>query len=156
MKIRRAEKKDAKEVLSLLSQVLEVHAKLRPDLFISGSTKYREDELVDIFLDDKRPIYVAEVDGHVAGYAFVILRDNPKTNNTHPNKECYIDDICVDEKMRGKHIAKSLFLHVKEEAARLGCDVITLNVWADNEPAETFYRNMGMRPRKTFMEMAVQ
>ena len=38
--VRRAEIKDIDKVSMLLSEVLELHAKLRPDIFISGTTKY--------------------------------------------------------------------------------------------------------------------
>ena len=37
MEIRRAKKEDIARLLDLLSQVLEIHAKLRPDLFMSGT-----------------------------------------------------------------------------------------------------------------------
>ena len=37
MNIRKAESKDIDKILDLLSQVLEVHAKIRPDIFVSGS-----------------------------------------------------------------------------------------------------------------------
>ena len=38
--IRRARINDTEAVMKLLSEVLELHAALRPDIFISGSTKY--------------------------------------------------------------------------------------------------------------------
>ena len=44
MTIRKAENKDTAKVLDLLHQVLEVHADLRPDLFLSGTTKYTDEE----------------------------------------------------------------------------------------------------------------
>ena len=34
MKIRKAEKKDIPRILALLGQVLQIHAELRPDIFI--------------------------------------------------------------------------------------------------------------------------
>ena len=39
IEIRRAEEKDIKKVMDLLSQVLEIHAKIRPDIFVSGKTR---------------------------------------------------------------------------------------------------------------------
>ena len=42
MKIRKAQIKDIGRIIELLSQVLELHAKLRPDIFVSGTTKYTE------------------------------------------------------------------------------------------------------------------
>ena len=59
MTIRKAEPKDTAKVLDLLHQVLEVHAGLRPDLFISGTTKYTDEELHAIFADETTPVYVA-------------------------------------------------------------------------------------------------
>lgn len=40
MNIRRAEKKDIDRINELLGQVLEIHAQIRPDIFIPGTTKY--------------------------------------------------------------------------------------------------------------------
>ena len=34
-----------------------------------------------------------------------------------------------------------------------GCNNITLNVWEGNDPALSFYRNMGMKVQKTTMEI---
>lgn len=45
MKIRKAEKKDIPRILTLLGQVLQIHAEIRPDIFISGTTKYTSCEL---------------------------------------------------------------------------------------------------------------
>ena len=64
----------------------------------------------------------------------------------------YIDDICVDENARGKHIGKALFEFVHDYARSIGCNNITLNVWEDNDAALCFYRDMGMHVQKTTME----
>ena len=48
IEIRRAEEKDIKKVMDLLSQVLEIHAKIRPDVFVSGTTKYRCRTVTDV------------------------------------------------------------------------------------------------------------
>ena len=45
MKIRRAEEKDIPNMMELLGQVLQIHAEIRPDIFIPGTTKYTVDEL---------------------------------------------------------------------------------------------------------------
>ncbi len=39
IEIRRAKEKDIKKVMDLLSQVLEIHAKIRTDIFVSGKTR---------------------------------------------------------------------------------------------------------------------
>ena len=40
MKIRKAEEKDIPRIMELLGQVLQIHAEIRPDVFIPGTTKY--------------------------------------------------------------------------------------------------------------------
>ena len=43
--IRKAEEKDIPRMMELLGQVLQIHADIRPDIFIPGTTKYSTDEL---------------------------------------------------------------------------------------------------------------
>lgn len=156
MTIRCAEKKDIPRVLALLEQVLKIHADLRPDLFIHGTTKYTDAELLSIFADDKTPVFVAADENDVVlGYAFCVLKHFPKTNNTNEYTSLYIDDLCVDEAARGQHIGEALFHYVKDEAARRGCFDVTLNVWAGNDGAYRFYEKMGLVPKKTEMEIVI-
>ena len=44
MTIRKAEEKDILRIIELLGQVLQIHADIRPDIFIPGTTKYTNDE----------------------------------------------------------------------------------------------------------------
>ncbi len=156
MNIRRAVKKDISDVLRLLSQVLEVHARLRPDLFMSGTTKYSAEELEEMFRDDTRPVFVAvDENDKVMGYLFCQIQEPPFTSTMVPRRLLFLDDLCVDEASRGQHIATSLFEFVKEEAKRLGCYEITLNVWEGNDDALRFYEAMGMKPKETQMEYIV-
>ena len=59
MIIRKAEEKDIPRILELLKQVLQVHADIRPDIFIPGTTKYTIDELAELLKNKEKPIYVA-------------------------------------------------------------------------------------------------
>lgn len=156
MNIRRAMEKDADGVLTLLSQVLELHAKLRPDIFISGTTKYNREELLEIFNDKKMRVYVAADDNDdVCGYAVCVIKEQPFCNNMIPFTTLYVDDLCVDEKIRGQHVGRELFEYVKNEAKALGCYEVTLNVWEGNDSARAFYEKMGMRPKETQMEIVL-
>lgn len=53
------------------------------------------------------------------------------STNMVPFKSLFIDDLCVDQHARGQHIGESLFEYVKNEAKRMGCYEVTLNVWAE-------------------------
>ena len=59
MKIRKAEEKDIPRLLALLGQVLQIHAEIRPDIFISGTTKYTVGQLAELLKQEDKPIYVA-------------------------------------------------------------------------------------------------
>ena len=156
MTIRTATKADTEGILTLLSQVLEIHAEIRPDIFISGTTKYTREELEEILADESRPVYVAtEDDNKVSGYAFCVLKSVDFATTMHPCKTLFIDDFCVDGSARGRGIGKALFDYAKERAKELGCRDITLAVWEGNSGAREFYCKMGMTPRETIMEIKV-
>ena len=143
MMIRDAKEKDIPRILKLLEQVLQIHADIRPDIFIPGTTKYTIDELREILKNKEKPIFVAVDEADVCvGYA----------NNMVPFKSLYIDDLCVDQEVRGQHIGESLFEYVKNEAKQRGCYEVTLNVWTGNTSAEKFYEKMGMRTKERQME----
>ena len=153
MKIRKAEEKDIPRLLALLEQVLQIHAEIRPDIFISGTTKYTVGQLAELLKQEDKPIYVAvDEDDVCRGYAFCQLKEQPFSTNMVPFKSLFIDDLCVDRQARGQHIGESLFEYVKQQAKELGCYEVTLNVWAGNTPAEHFYEKMGMKTKERQME----
>ena len=153
LNIRKAGNEDTEAVLNLLSQVLEVHAVIRPDLFISGTRKYSEQELHEIFADEDRPVFVAEdEEGKVLGYCFCIMQRVDHSRNMRDSLTLYIDDLCVDEHARGQHVGRALCDFVTEWAREQGCYDVTLNVWEGNDRALAFYRKMGFGVRKTMME----
>lgn len=157
MKIRKAIEKDIPKISDLLSQVLEIHAQIRPDIFIPSTTKYTHDELAEMFKDDKKPIFVAvNEEDEVIGYTFCVLKEQPFSNNMIPFQSMYIDDLCVDKNARGMHIGQALFEYVKQEARERGCYEITLNVWEGNDSAKYFYEKMGLTPQKTQMEYTLK
>lgn len=152
MLIRRAEEGDIQRLHELLYQVNLIHHNGRPDLFRYGTRKYNDEELREIIADEMRPILVAVEDDRVAGYAFCmyqqILDDHIRTDI----KTLYIDDLCVDEAMRGHHIGSRLYEAVLQMARDTGCYNVTLNVWCLNESAMKFYERCGMKPQKIGME----
>lgn len=149
--IRPANKNDIKRIIELLHQVNMVHHVLRPDLFKPYTTKYDEQELESLLNDESKPIFVYD-DGEVRGYAFCQVSEVKGHQLLEDVKTLYIDDICVDEQARGKHVGKSLYEYVRDYARSIGCHHITLNVWEGNDAALSFYRNMGMQVQKTTME----
>ena len=149
--IRTANTSDLKRIIELLHQVNMVHHVIRPDLFKPYTTKYNEQELEGLLSDESKPIFVYD-DGVVRGYAFCQISEVKDNQLLQDVKTLYIDDICVDENARGKHVGKALYEYVRDYARSIGCYHITLNVWEGNAAALSFYRNMGMKVQKTTME----
>ena len=153
MNIRKAEEKDIPRIIELLGQVLQIHADIRPDVFIPGTTKYTVDELAEFLKNEGKPIYVAvNEDDECLGYAFCQLKEQPFSNNMVPFRSLFIDDLCVDKAARGQHIGEELFEYVKQQAKKMGCYEVTLNVWSGNTHAENFYEKMGMKTKERQMD----
>ena len=155
--IRRAEERDIPGILNLLVQVDMVHHNGRPDLFKGPATKYTADELKVLLADDTRPVFVFVEDEEkgrqkVLGHAFCIRQQHVGDNVLTDILTLYIDDICVDENARGRHIGRRLYDHVIAYARELGCYNVTLNVWSCNPGAMKFYESCGLVPQKVGME----
>ena len=155
--IRKAESRDIPKLSELLSEVLELHAKIRPDIFLSGSTKYTASELADILANDQTPVFVAvDENNTVRGYVFCQIKRQPFSTNMKDFKTLFIDDLCIDESCRGAHIGTKLFDFALGYAKEEGCYDLTLNVWEGNDGARAFYEKMGMFVKETQMEILVK
>lgn len=152
LNIRRATENDIPVVDKLLYQVHKVHSDARPDIFKQGAKKYTDEQLKDIFANELTPVFVAEKDGDVLGYAFCIHKQFINDNNMTDIKTLYIDDLCVDENARGAHIGTKLYEYVLDFAKNNGYYNVTLNVWADNASAVKFYEKIGLKIQKIGME----
>lgn len=151
--IRRAEVRDIPGINSLLYQVNNIHAKIRSDIFIKDQKKYSDIKLKGLIKDDYTPVFVYTDDNdEVIAYCFCMLIHQENENNLKARRELYIDDLCVDEQYRGRHIGKSLFEYVLEYAKKSDFDCITLNVWEHNDRAREFYDKLGFDILKTTLE----
>ncbi|MCD8379599.1 MAG: GNAT family N-acetyltransferase [Lachnospiraceae bacterium] len=153
MNIRRATQKDMPGLNRLLYQVLMVHHNGRPDLFKANAKKYTDEELQSLLADETRPVFAAvDENEEVLGYAFCML-EVYDGDNIHPDmKTLYIDDLCVDETLRGTHVGSTLYQYVLDYARQIGCYNVTLNVWSCNPGAMRFYEKCGLTPYKVGME----
>lgn len=152
-KVRRARAEDIPRILDLLVQVDMVHHKGRPDLFKGPATKYNEEELTAILKDETTPVFVCVDEGDLPlGHAFCIFKQVVSDHVLTDIRTLYIDDICVDEKARGRHVGTALYRYLVDYARSRGFYNITLNVWTCNETALKFYESMGLVPQKIGME----
>ena len=156
MEFWKAKENDIYGINLLLEQVLDIHHNGRPDIFKSNAKKYTDKELIEIIKDETRPIFVAVEDQKVLGYCFCIFIEHKNDNILTPIKTLYIDDLCVDEKQRGKNIGTKLYEHTLNFAKEKGFYNLTLNVWALNKSAVKFYEKLGLKPQKIGMEKIIK
>ena len=129
-----------------------VHHNGRPDLFKGPTTKYTSGELRDILADDETPVFVCvDGDDRVLGHGFCVMQHLGGQLMVERDT-LYIDDICVDEAARGKHVGEAIYRHIVDYAKVLGCYNLTLNVWSCNPGAMAFYQKMGLAPYRVSME----
>ncbi|MBQ7579992.1 MAG: GNAT family N-acetyltransferase [Clostridia bacterium] len=151
--IRKAKKTDADAIMGLLFQVASVHNEGRPDIFKPNTTKYTKSELEKMIEDEEKIVFVYEDENSdILAHAFCEMIVHEGDNLLADMRTLYIDDICVDEKARGRRIGKEIYEHVISFAKETRCHNVTLNVWECNENAKKFYEAMGMKVQKTGME----
>ena len=86
----------------------------------------------------EKPIFdllFAEADQKIAGIAIYFIK-----YSTWKGKCLYLDDIVVQESLRGKGIGKQLFDAVVAEAKLCNCQQLQWQVLNWNEPAINFYK----------------
>lgn len=151
IEIRRAEEQDIPDIDRLLNEVNLVHHEIRPDLFSVGR-KYTDEQLKVMVHDDGKPIFVAASGKQFLGYCMTQIQQIVGDTIRTDVKTLYIDDLCVDENIRGQHIGQKLYEYVKDFAKANGFYNITLRVWEGNVNAQKFYEKMGLRPQATYLE----
>lgn len=151
MRIRPAKQSDIPAIENLLKQILLVHHDVRPDIFQADGSKFTGQELSEMLADNQKPIFVyVDENDDVKGHLFTAFKNSecPKV----PRKTLFIEDLCVDEEMRGQKIGEQLLQFAIDYAKENGCYNVTLNVWNANQGALRFYENQGLKPQETCME----
>lgn len=150
--IRKAEVADIPRLQELLGQILQVHHAARPDIFKAKGSKFTDQELADLLVDETKPVFVYENEvGQVVGHLFTII-ETKEIAVLEPIKTLFIDDLCVDETARGQKIGEQLYDFALSYAKEIGCYNVTLHVWNDNDGALRFYQKRGMQAQVTTME----
>lgn len=156
MIIRKAVREDIPELLRLLHQTNDLHSEKRPDIFKSSITKYTNEHIEKILLNEDMPIFVAqnedEKGGKLLGYVFLQIGEYKNDHKMADRKYAYYDDVCVDAEARRMGVGKALMKYAEDYARNCGCYNIELHVWELNPGALEFYKNFGMVPQFTSME----
>jgi [ribosomal protein S18]-alanine N-acetyltransferase len=88
-------------------------------------------------LDRRRPLLVAVSDRALAGYALIALRKRSTAARLY--------SIAVDPRSGRRGVGSALMGACERYAAAHGCDLLRLEVRADNAPALALYEQLGFR-----------
>jgi GNAT superfamily N-acetyltransferase len=95
-----------------------------------------------IFIEKRAEALIAEYDGDAAGFALFF-----HNYSTFKGKSgIYLEDLFVNQKLRGNGIGKALLQKLTDIAARRGCGRLEWSCLNWNTPSIEFYKNMGAVP----------
>ncbi len=142
--LRRAVESDQQQLVQLFAQVDRLHRETLPNLFQpSSSLDYPADFFTDLLQNAAAAIFVAEVNGELAGFVIVVERKTPLVPILVPRRFALIDTLCVREDLRRCGIGQALMAEAEDWARERGISAVELNVYEFNATALHFYENLG-------------
>ncbi len=142
--IRKAEERDVETLTALNADVQDVHAAALPWLFKRpGPDTFPPAEIADLLRRAENLLFIAEVDGAAAGYAFAEIIRRYETPFCHAYDTVYLHHISVRPEHRRHGVGTALLGAVRAAAAESGVALVELDVWTFNEAARAFFRRHG-------------
>lgn len=142
MIIRKAEKKDLKDVILLFKQLDEYHRVNTFDTYKIISEDLRKERFINCLSKETNFFIVAIENDKIVGFVDAykeIIENHPIKND---KQYLIIENLIVDGEHRRKGIALELYRYVEDIAKKLNLDYIKLGVYEFND-AKLFYENIG-------------
>ncbi len=144
--IRKAILDDYDALCELIDQVDALHRDRLPGIYRRPDGPVREKNEIAAFIADERVgLFVAEVEGELAGYIHAYLRDTPPVPVLVPRRFAMIDSMAVGKNQRRKGIGQALIAQVQRWAREQGATSVELNVYEFNRGALRFYEALGFK-----------
>lgn len=143
--VRKATNNDLSAITQLYREQFREMAKLIPDFIKEGeqSTEFIE----NIIAKDDSDILVYEYNRNIVGFILLQAKTRPDFDFIIPGKYCYIMDIIVTEKHRGKGFGTTLMNSAKDWAKEQNCNFVNLDVLVNNSAAIRLYNKLGFIPK---------
>ena len=147
-----AQLSDREAVERLARQVHAMHISWRPDIYEMPPELYTAERFQAAVA--QRELFVARLEGTVIGYVLVKLRDYDWPGVVR-RKVMTLDEICVEEAIRGHGIGTEMVAEVRALAMAFGCTDIQLGVYPQNDEAVAFYQKCGFTIRNINMHCSI-
>jgi ribosomal protein S18 acetylase RimI-like enzyme len=141
--VRRATRKDAALIATLITDVQAIHAAALPDRFKSADKISYAKDAAAILAKPQSLVFVADIGDEAAGYIHAEMISRPETSLLYAEKVIYIHAITVRPSYRRRGVGTALMEAVRATGQALRIELFTLNVWMFNEAARQFFRCHG-------------
>jgi len=144
MVIRQANNHDYDALCTIIDEVDCLHRDHMPHIFQKprGSVRDRE-YILGLLADEDIGLFVAEVEGQVAGFVQVLVRDTPPWPILVPRRRAFVDSLAIRKEFRRRGVGRALMGQAHGWAVAKRAVDIELNVFEFNQPALAFYRALG-------------
>ena len=147
-----ATNKDRSAVKRLAKQVHQQHCDWRPDIYRMPVELFPEERFLELI--SRRELYVAKLEGTVAGFVLVRIRLSEGVGKV-TRKIMLIDQLCVDEEFRNHGIGTQMMTELRVLAKAFGCTDMMLSVYPQNDAAVSFYQKCGFMIQNINMQRKV-
>lgn len=147
-----ARERDRADVNRLARQVHAMHVDWRPDLYVMPEELFPEEQFAELVKN--RELYVAKLNGVVAGFALLRIRASEGVGKV-TRKIMLIDQVCVEEAFRNHGIGMQMMEEIRVLARAFGCTDLQLGVYPQNDAAVSFYQKCGFAIKSIDMQRKV-
>ena len=147
-----ARPEDRAALNALAKQIHAMHVQWRPDIYEMPEELYSEARMAEAI--QQRQLYVAKLNGILAGYVLLKQRSY-NWPGVVKRRVMIVDEICVEESVRGHGIGTAMMEDVRALAKAFGCTDLQLGVYPQNDGAVSFYQKCGFTIRSIDMQRKV-
>ena len=155
MTIRQAVPGDEPALAELNGMVHALHVSARPDVFSPVSASALAEWYRGVLRNEHQRVWLAEIEGTSAGYLLAEIHERPATLFSVPGRWCEIDQVGVDDGMRGQGVAHGLVETAIGWARGLGIQRVSAHCWSFNVAAQGAFASFGFAPVIVYLERVV-
>lgn len=141
--VRRATKKDAALIATLVADVQALHAAALPGRFKAAVNVSYAKDAAAFLAKPESLVFIADVADDPAGYIHAEMISRPETSFLYAERVIFIHTITVRPSYRRRGVGTALMEAVRATGQALRIDLFTLHVWMFNEAARQFFRRQG-------------
>ncbi len=146
--VRRATMDDVRLIAALNADVQAIHAAAMPAHFKPArADAFSRSEIVDLLSDHQNLVFIADVEGEPAGYAYAQIVRRPETSLVYAHDMIYIHHISVRPACRRRGVGSALIAALRAAGGDLDIGRLALDVWVFNDAARAFFRRHGFSPQ---------